>query len=140
MASDLTISALLDPNRDARLAQLHAENGENPSLAEVLTALTDVALRRGSGYRAAITRATRSVLISRLFDLAASPDAAFEVRDEASEALRRMNARLSAAPCEDSSEIASRHATHDEIERFLARPSAPRARPHLPGIPPGPPI
>jgi hypothetical protein len=140
VASDLTISALLDPNRDARLAQFHAENGDNPSLTEVLSALSDVALRRESGYRAAITRATRSVLVGRLLDLAANPDAAFEVRDEATEALRRLSARLVDVTGTDSSEVASRHAAREEIERFLARPAATRTRPHLLEIPPGPPI
>jgi hypothetical protein len=140
VASDLTISALLDPNRDARLAQFHAESTENPSLDEVLSALSDIALRREQGYRAAITRGTRSVLISRLCDLAANPDAAFAVRDEASEALRRLRARLAEVSGADSSEIASRHAAREEIERFLARPAAPRTRPHMLAIPPGPPI
>jgi hypothetical protein len=140
VASDLTISALLDPNRDARLAQFHAENANNPSLTEVLSALSEVALRHESGYRAAITRATRSVLVGRLFDLAANPDAAFEVRDEATEALRRLSARLGDVTGTDSSEIASRHAAREEIERFLARPAATRTKPHMLEIPPGPPI
>jgi hypothetical protein len=140
VASDLTISTLLDPNRDARLVQFHAENSDNPSLSEVLTAVMDVALRQERGYRAAVTRATRSVLISRLFDLAANPDAAFEVRDEATEALRRLHAKLTDVTGADASEIANRHATRDEIERFLARPAATRTKPHMPEIPPGPPI
>jgi hypothetical protein len=128
-SADITISALLDPARAARLTQ---QDG-NLSLREVLDALLDVATRQG-----AITRATRTLLVTRLSALAANRDAAPQVRAEATDALRRLAARLPAAA--DTAEAAHRRMTRDDIERFLNRPAEPWQPPAMPPIPPGPPI
>jgi hypothetical protein len=135
MSADVTISALLDPRRAARLVQFHAENSANPGFMEIADALVGAAVREG-----AITRATRSLLTTRLMELAANRDADPQVRAEASEGLRRLAARLTEKGVTDTSEIASRRATRDDIERFLARPDEPRKQPIPPPIPPGPPI
>ena len=133
-AADLTISALLDPSRNARLIQFHAENRENPSLREVHDALIDATMLSD-----VITRATRSLLVTRLVQLAQNRDADPQVRAEATDALRRLSARL-AAPLNDASEAAHRRATRDDIERFLSRPAEPWQPANVPPIPPGPPI
>jgi hypothetical protein len=127
-SADITISALLDPARAARLAQQE----QNLTLREVLDALIGVASRQG-----AITRATRTVLLVRLAGLANTRDADPQARAEASDALRRLSARLTDVA--DSTETAHRRATRDEIARFLARPETWQP-PVLPAIPPGPPI
>jgi hypothetical protein len=139
-AADLAITALLEPHRGARLIAFHAENADNPSFAEVADRLIEVVMRSESGYAGAITRATRALLVERLMDVAADVIDDAQVRAEASEALRRFGARLSAKFAGEESELASRHAMRDEIERFLARPAETQKPAVVPQIPPGPPI
>ena len=138
-SADITLLALLDPRRGARLDRFHAENAANPSFPEVLNAIIRVATRNESGVRASITRATARLFAMRAMELANNRDADAQVRAEASEGLRRLAARL-AAPAADAGEIAHRHALRDDIERFLARPEQPRAPLRAPEVPPGPPI
>ncbi len=127
-SADITISALLDPARAARVAQ--QEN--NLTLREVTDALIEVASRQGP-----MPRATRTVLLGRLASLANDREADPQARAEALDALRRLSARLGTVT--DHAENVHRRATRDEIERFLARPEAWQA-PVLPAVPPGPPI
>lgn len=127
-AADITVSALLDPARAARLSQQE----DNLSLREVLDALLDVASKTGP-----VTRATRTVVLTRLAQLANNREADPSARAEATDALRRLAARMTASG--DAAEAAHRRATRDEIERFLARPETWQA-PLIPAVPPGPPI
>lgn len=128
-AADITVSALLDPARAARLTQQDA----NLTLRDVTTALVDVAMRQGS-----IPRATRTLIFTRLAQLANDRDAAPEVRAEAFDALRRLAARVTITTG-DPAEAAHRRMTRDEIERFLERPETWQP-PIIPAVPPGPPI
>jgi uncharacterized protein DUF4953/uncharacterized protein DUF5117 len=128
-SADITVSALLDPARCARLAQ---QTG-NLTLRDVLNALLDTASKQG-----AISRATRTLIVTRLCELAANRETAAEVRSEASDALQRLSARLAATS--DPVESAHRKATRDDIERFLRRPAEAWQAPAIPAIPPGPPI
>jgi hypothetical protein len=138
-AADIAITALLDPARCARLVDFHAENAGNPSMAEMVNLLIDVSLRPGSGYDAAITRATRTLVASHLMDLAGSEAADPQVRAQASQSLRKLAARLAAAPeGAEEIEVAHRRATRDDIESFLARRE--RKMPQAPEIPAGAPI
>jgi hypothetical protein len=127
-SADITISALLDPARTARLAQQE----KNITLREVLDALIAVAARQG-----AVTRATRTVLLTRLAALANNREADPQARAEAMDALRRLSTRL--GDLGDPAETAHRRATRDDIARFLARPETWQP-PVLPAVPPGPPI
>ena len=138
-SADITLLALLDPRRAARLDRFHAESSANPGFPEVLNDLIAVATREESGVGASIRRATARLFAVRTMELAANRDADLQVRAEASEALRKLAARLAPAAT-DSSEIAHRHALREDIERFLARPDQPRIQPRLPEVPPGPPI
>ncbi|HYC88101.1 MAG TPA: zinc-dependent metalloprotease [Thermoanaerobaculia bacterium] len=126
-SADITISALLDPARAARLAQQ-----QDFTLRDVTDALIDVASRSG-----AMPRATRTVLLVRLAGLANDRDADPQARAEAFDALRRLSAGLVAV--NDVAENTHRRATRDDIERFLARPETWQP-PTLPAVPPGPPI
>jgi Met-zincin/Domain of unknown function (DUF5117) len=126
-SADITVSALLDPARAARL-----EQQEGFTLRNVTTPLIRIASREG-----AITRATRTLIMTRLAELANNREADPQVRAEAFDALRRLSAALGAVS--DPTEATHRRATRDEIERFLARPETWQA-PVIPAIPPGPPI
>ena len=137
---DITLAALFDARRAARLVQFHAEDAANPSFSEVINDVLDAVTRREPGYRGAITRGSARVAATRLMDLAANRDADPQVRAEASEGLRRFNVRLSDAGIRDDAELAHRHALRDDVTRFLDRPDAPRTQPKLPEVPPGPPI
>jgi hypothetical protein len=134
VASDLSVSALLEPHRAARMIAFHAEDTANPDFREVLDALTTAALRDGT-----IVRATRAVIVTRLEELADNPDADSQVRAQANETLINLSRRF-AEPVDDFAERAHRRATRDEIERFLARPAEARKPLRLPELPPGPPI
>ncbi|HEX7829878.1 MAG TPA: zinc-dependent metalloprotease [Thermoanaerobaculia bacterium] len=127
-SADISISALLDPARAARLAQQES----NLSLRDVTDALIDAAARSGP-----IARGTRTVILTRLAGLASNRNADPLARAEASDALRRLAARLTLTG--DAAEVAHRRATRDDIERYLARPETWQA-PVIPAIPPGPPI
>jgi hypothetical protein len=139
-SADITLAALFDARRAARLVQFHAEDAANPSFSEVVNDVLDVVTKRESGYRGAITRGSARLTATRLMDLAANRDADPQVRAEASEGLRRFVARLNDAAIRDDAELAHRHALRDDITRFLERPDQPRTQPKLPEVPPGPPI
>ncbi|HEV7765161.1 MAG TPA: zinc-dependent metalloprotease [Thermoanaerobaculia bacterium] len=128
-SADITVSALLDPARTARLTQ----QSDNLTMRELTDALVTVASRQGP-----ISRASRTLIMTRLAQLASNREAAPQVRAEASDALRRLSARLASA-VSDTAEATHRRATRDEIERFLAHPEAWQAA-TIPGVPPGPPI
>jgi hypothetical protein len=138
-AADIAVTALLDPNRCARLVNFHAENVANPSMAELANLLIDLSLHSGSGYEAAITRATRTLFATHLMDLAGSEDADPQVRAQASQSLRKLASRLAATPENaEEIEVAHRRSTRDDIENFLTRRD--RKMPKPPETPPGPPI
>jgi histone H3/H4 len=124
-SADITLLALLDPARASRLAQQ-----QDFTLREMLDAINDVVLQQGP-----ISRATRTLYVTRLSELAANRETDPQARAEASEALRRLSERLRATT-RDAAEDAHRRVTREDIERFLSRP----AEPWTPAVPPGPPI
>ncbi len=135
---DITTTALLDPRRCARLIEFHAENAANPAMSEVTNRLIDVVMKSGSGYEAAVTRATRTMLVTKLMALAESETDDPQVRAQAAYSLRKLATRL-AAPFEgEEIEAAHRRATREDIEKFLSRTD--RKYPTPPEVPPGPPI
>lgn len=142
ICADLAILPLLEPHRAARLNGFHAQNAANPDFKQILDALIartwlDPAPR--DTYHAAIARAVQSLTVTRLMDTAANADAAPQVRAAATEALRELHERLK-LPNADAATGAHRRATRDDIERFLARPDAPRKQTAPLAIPQGDPI
>jgi hypothetical protein len=156
-SAEITLRALLDPHRAARLVQFHARDAANPGLPELLDAL----VRRAEGERAraatvapfspsgaspglldAIARAVRAAIVRRLIALASDAASSPEVRADTIDALRALDEKLGAglAQIKDASERASRRAARDEIQRFLSRPAPPSAPPRAPHVPPGAPI
>jgi hypothetical protein len=146
VAADMTLTAMFDASRAARLVAFHALDAALPSFSEVVDGAIDVSMRKSvdapaasSGYLDAINRGTRTLLATQLMALATNVRADAQVRAEASEGLRRLLERVRVESA-DVSERAARHGLADDIERFLARPVAPRTMPDRPEIPPGPPI
>ncbi|HEY2829296.1 MAG TPA: zinc-dependent metalloprotease [Thermoanaerobaculia bacterium] len=135
---DITTSALLDARRCARLVEFHAESSANPAMSEVTNRLIEIAMKSGSGYDAAITRATRTMLVTKLMALAGSDTDDPQVRAQAAHALRKLSSRLAASFEGEEIELAHRRATRDDIDNFLARRD--RKYPTPAEVPPGPPI
>jgi len=139
IAADLTLGALLDANRAARLIQFHAENPANPDLKEVMDAVitaTWKAPAAANAYQRAIQRSVQSATVQKLIGLAGDETASPLVRAEASGALRSLAAMLKVSPAPD----AYRRAVQDDIERFLNRPDAVRLPSRPLPAPPGDPI
>ena len=134
-SADITLAALLDSHRAARMDEFHSENAQYPAFTDLLHRLVELE----TGNSDAITRATSSLAVTRLMELASSRDADAQVRAEAAEGLRTMAAKL-AGPAADAAEVAHRHALREDIQRFLQRPDPPRTQPRPPEVPPGPPI
>lgn len=81
-AAGLAVKLLLDPERAARLAQQHAADGQMPSFAEVIHALLAATWKAPprSGAARAVQRAVDDVALAELASVAASEQAAPEVR------------------------------------------------------------
>jgi hypothetical protein len=131
-AADFAVSALLNPQRAARLVDFHARNASYPGAGEVMQALVKRAFAppgaAADGASAAIRRTVQVLVVSRLIDLAANASAAFEVRAAARAALRNAATRLSGAS------DATASALREDIARFLAAPTEPARR--TPPLPP----
>jgi uncharacterized protein DUF4953/uncharacterized protein DUF5117 len=125
IAADISVSALLNPQRAARVNDHSARNPGNPSFGDVVKALiarTWTAPPPADAYGAAIQRAVQSLVVARLMDLASSADATPQVRANASQGLRDIATftRTSAASRSDHFV-----ATREDIDRFLKRPADP---------------
>ena len=73
IAADLTLTALFDPNRAARLIQFHGENSANPDFKEVLDAVIAATWKVAApqnAYHRAIQRSVQSVTAQKLITLA----------------------------------------------------------------------
>lgn len=142
-AADLTVSALLQPERAARALAAEARDPANLGLADVLDAVVGATWGTPAppgAERAAIAAAIQSLVVHRVMDLAADPGASPAVRAEASGALRSLQARITAGRAGLGTRRAHRDAAVEEITRFLQRPDAPRQRTPVPAPPPGEPI
>lgn len=140
--AEFAISGLLDPRRAARMIEFNAQDKKYPHFRESVAALVNTVWkspRPANGYHAAIERAMQYLLVQRLMDLAANPDATPAVRAVANRALVDLGTELKAARSA-SPDGDQRQLIQQEIERFLARPEAPRQRPAQLQTPAGEPI
>lgn len=138
IATDISLGALLDPNRAARLIQFHSENPANPDLKEVIDAIITATWKAPAATNLqlkAIQQTSQSVAVQKLMNLASDEGASPLVRAEASAGLRSLNALLKANGTD-----AHRRATQEDIERFLNRPDAVRGPSRPLPTPPGDPI
>jgi hypothetical protein len=141
IAADLVYSGLLEPSRAARMIEFNSRDKANPHFREVVEALLGKVWNSPysvNGKEAAIQRALQSLLVSELMDLAADSNASPQVRDVATEALRSLLTKTKGVTAPDN--VAHYRSTADDIERFLARPDAPRKRTSPLATPPGDPI
>ncbi len=138
IAADVAVSALLQPERAARLVEFHGRDPKFPDFDEVVSALVGKAFRgdrraAASGPPGAVARGVQHLIATRLIDLASNERAAFEVRAGARQGLRSARGRLSART--DTAGVALRQ----EIDRYLSRPVPGTSTPVLP-LPAGEPI
>ena len=123
IAADIAITALLNPERAARVDEHGARNPRNPDFNDVVSALLARTWRAPAPpdrYGAAIQRAVQSLVVSRLMDLAANTDAAPQVRAQAAQGLRDIAAFTRTAAASRTAHFA---ATREDIDRFLKRPA-----------------
>ena len=142
IAADLTISGLLEPSRAARRVSQNARNKSNPHFREVVEALIKTTWKSPvpvDARQAAVQRAVQSVAVARLMDLGANAGAQPQVRSVATDALRSLLALVKQSAATGDT-AAHYRATADDIERFLARPDAPRKQTTPLATPPGDPI
>ena len=128
IAADLSISALLQPDRAARMVEFHGRDAKNPDFREVVDLFNARVLfadRPADPRALPIARAVKMLLVDRLIRLAGDETAAPEVRAITSLALRDASSRLRAANPDASEAAVARHMV-DEIERFLNRPDPAR--------------
>ena len=133
IAADMTISGLLDPRRAARMIAFNAENG-SPHFRETVDALITRIWKTAPAkmpYHLAILEAEQRLLVNRLMELAASNEAAPQVRAVANEALHQLHEMLKGQLSRTAN--ANHRLIQQDIERFLTRPDAPRTQtPALP--------
>jgi hypothetical protein len=120
IAADVTITAILQPQRAARTIEQHGRDRTIPGFGDIVSALvrkTWSAPRATDGYSQAIQDAVQSLLVERLMDLSADTSASPQVRAQASAGLRRIKTIAGA--------LASAHASEarEDITRFLSRPA-----------------
>lgn len=140
IAADVAISGLLEPSRAARLIDFSARNKANPHFREVVDALLKATWKvPAEANQIGIARAVQTLTVSRLMDLAANGTAQPQVRSVATEALRTILATLKRTPATGDTAPHNRSMV-DDINRFLARPDAPRKQTVPLATPPGDPI
>jgi hypothetical protein len=143
-AADLTVRALLDPSRAARMVDFHRRDLDLPDFAEVLQALVEQVFADPAALaprEAEIARVVQRVLVERLLDLSSDSDAAPWVRSRADAALSDLLQRLDRTAPLDGAERAHLAGLAAEIGRHLARPASVREPSRsAPPPPPGDPI
>jgi hypothetical protein len=140
VAADHTITAILQPDRAARIVAQHAREPSLPSLPSIIGRIVTAVFddKPATEYEAEINRAVERALVDRLIVLAAQAPMP-QVRAIASARLEALQARMEKAPAAGSDQAHARLVAAD-IRRFLTRPAEPVRPPAKPDIPPGAPI
>ncbi|MGB5346023.1 MAG: zinc-dependent metalloprotease, partial [Woeseia sp.] len=142
-AAALTLEALLEPSRAARLSSAHALNPANPGFDELLNSLLSASwlAPRKDGQQAEVRRTVNVLVLAELLRLAGNTTAAPQVRALASDAVKALDDWL--RPRADS-EIDPDWRAHyrfarQRIAQFAQDPSSVEALPTV-SVPPGSPI
>ena len=140
-AADLTITAMLDPERAARLVSQVAYDPQLPSLGDVIDRVTTAVFdeKPTTAYAAEVNRGVQRALVERLITLAGDAPMP-QVRAVATSRLRRLAARVRAASPTSDAQSAHEQLLASDINRFLTRPVGPAPRIATPAAPPGAPI
>ncbi len=136
VASELTLSFLLDAERAARLVEQRALDPSLPGLTQVLDVLDGATFDAATAnpYEQEIARSVQRVYVDSLMRLAATAGMP-QVRAIASQRLRLRMIDAGKAQGQAHAELLA-----DDIKRFLDRPSPPAQRTDSPQPPPGAPI
>ena len=137
IAADLAVSALLDPVRAQRLVVQAARDPRLPGLSEVVATLVTATWKprpAADAYGRALQDEVQNLVVTRLKDLAANPDAATEVRAQADAGLRDI---LAVARTRTSAHAVG---ARDGIDRFFKRPEPTEKRTAPLAAPAGEPI
>jgi len=137
----VTLTAVLEPSRAARLVSQAAYDATLPSFGDVLDRLTIAIFddRPAGAYAAEVNRAVARAFVDRLITLAGDAPMP-QVRAIATSRLRRIAARLKAAVAPGDAQAAHAQLIQSDIARFLARPYPPAKPAAPPTVPPGAPI
>ena len=146
IAADMTISALLNAERAARLVEFHARDAKNPGLHEVIqairTRLRPASLREDASALA--LRAAQSVYVLRLMELGANESASADVRaiaqQQVGQVLALMMASGSSATPVSAAWTAHGQALRDLVKRYEERPFSPYTPQRPLPVPAGDPI
>jgi hypothetical protein len=143
-AADLTLRALLDPDRAARLVDFHRRDPTLPDFSEVLDGIVDRTFAETAELeprQAEIARVVQRVAVDRLIELSGDEKAAPWVRSRVDSALSDLLQRIDKLVPLDPAERAHDSALTAEIGRHLARPAPAQApAPGALAEPPGDPI
>jgi hypothetical protein len=139
VASDLTVSFLLRPDRAARIVNQHALDPALPGLGDIIDRLIAAAFdsRPAGSYEAEVQRVVQRVVVDRLLALAATAPMV-QVRAIAADRLETLRNRLYAVQEGDDRSMA--RLIVSDITRFLVRPAEPAKPSAAPTTPPGAPI
>ncbi|MEZ5314360.1 MAG: zinc-dependent metalloprotease [Thermoanaerobaculia bacterium] len=144
-AADLTVRALLQPERAARMVDQHRRSESQPDFSELLQGLVDATFADTAllaPREAELARVVQRVVVDRMLTLATDESAAPWVRSRVDLALAELLQRVDQEPGLDTSERAHVAALTSEIGRYVARPFAlatggGAAQPEPPGDPIG---
>ncbi|MGE5143974.1 MAG: zinc-dependent metalloprotease, partial [Acidobacteriota bacterium] len=141
VAARVTVDAVLDGERAARLVEQHALDASLPGLDEVIDSLFAATggAKAADGYQAEIARATERIVAERVMRLAATA-AMPQVRAIAALKLQRKAGELDSRAGRDVASAAAGALLARDIRRFLERPYSPQTEPAVPEVPPGAPI
>lgn len=139
--AQMTVDAILQRERAARLVVASLHDQRALTLGEVIDRLLSLPAPTGSGVLAAIGRATQRAVVDRLLMLAADKDAAQEVRDLVELKLDALGRRAAVQSAPTSSEATRAHwrGIAADVDRWLARRELPAPSPAL-RAPPGDPF
>ena len=127
-SADITLTALFDPLRAARMNSF-----AQPPFREAVGAAINVVWKKPvPATLMNVASEVRSLLVTKLMNLAADANVDPSVRATATDSLRSLRAWIADKPRD--------RATRDDIDRFLDRPGAPRKPSEPLPVPPGPPI
>jgi hypothetical protein len=143
-AAEMVVAGLLQPERAARLVDLHRRDPAQPGLEPVLNALIDRTFPAGvtdPPRLGEIRRVVKRVVVDGMIGLAADPRAASGVRMRVNHRLAALRASLLSTEAADGATAALHAALAEDIRRHQERAMPPAELPAAaPEAPPGDPI
>jgi hypothetical protein len=143
-AADMVVTALLQPERAARLVDFHRRDVMQPGFEVILEGLIDRVFDSSapiSRRHEEIWRVVQTVTVDGMIELSSNPAAAPEVRARVDAALNSVGSHLVASVDVDSDDSSHRAALAALISRYQGRSLAPEPLAiDAPSPPPGDPI